>query len=203
LARTHSSRATTALRSTTPGSSVPRAAPRAGTISLIAAAYTGSATASSDGLRVPWALRTRSTAMRSATRQSMRPRRAERSMRRPITVAAAPARLRSGSRPAENASRRQPDRPAELRRDGAGSRGLSGGISRRLDPARPCGSEIDRFYLRELLTEHPLRDRPESSHVAAGQLRCVAVASVSCGGSWPAMPARAAVPRVVPGASSR
>ena len=76
LARTQSARSTTPERSTTPGSSVPSALDRAGTIRAIASAYAGSAARRSAAVRPPGARARRPIAYRSTAGQSTRPSRA-------------------------------------------------------------------------------------------------------------------------------
>ncbi len=90
FARTQPARSTTPDRSTTPGSSAPSASDSAGTMRAMAAAYAGSDARSSAWLSAPGAFSRRAMAVRSTVGQSTRPRRAERSARRPATVAATP-----------------------------------------------------------------------------------------------------------------
>ena len=136
FACTHSPRLTTATRSTTPGSSVPRWAASAGTTRSIAAAYSRSTARSSEAGSVPGAERSRAIAIFSTWCQSTSPAaRADRSTWRPATVIAAP-RTEPTTNPTchRRSSGIRPRAPAPAGRPW--ERGRSG-ISRRLRARRP------------------------------------------------------------------
>jgi hypothetical protein len=101
----------------------------------------GRRAASSNGSSVPGALRTRSAATRSAAFQSMSPRRGRAlHARRPRTVAAAPARHRPGSRPAESVA--APGRPGRFEASRDRRPALRPGVSAHATPASRSTTSI-------------------------------------------------------------
>ena len=159
FACTHSPRLTTATRSTTPGSSVPRWAASAGTTRSMAAAYSPSTARSSDGGQRPG-------------------RRAEPGDRDPLDLVPVdePGRARraldlaagDGDRRAEHRPDDEPDLPQALVRDPAArparppdvpataaGRPSAGG------PERGVRAQLDGLDVRERLAEHARGDRRE------------------------------------------